>query len=130
MMLGRGEPVTSGQFALHEVEAFTKSIKKYFRKQEEKIRAKIQDWLTENPYRYTMLKGKVPVRGVKLVGLRHMKVGVKGYRKGAVVLYRICEECLANGYYEKSDVQCDFCDPDVKKQVVLFDTYPRAHGYN
>ena len=82
------------------------------------------------PDRYDMLEGKITVRGVKLAGLRRMKVGVQGYRGGAVVLYRICEECLDNRYYEKSGTKCLFCKDDEREKVVLFDTYPRGHGYD
>jgi mRNA-degrading endonuclease RelE of RelBE toxin-antitoxin system len=121
--------MNSGRYALLEIRTFSKNIKKYFRNDEDKIRAKIQEMLTINPYRYEFLKGKVIVSGLKLVGLRHMKVGIKGRHGGAVILYRICEECLEHKYYEKSDAQCDFCDEEVENQVVIFDTFPRSRGY-
>lgn len=128
-MHGRADPVTSNRYEVRELQAFTKSIKKYFRKQEEKIRAKIEEELPENPHRYRLLEGGILIVGIKVVGLHRMKAGVPGHRGGALVFYRICEECLVNRYYVKTKAQCDFCDPEIKKRVVLFASWPRGRGY-
>jgi len=121
--------MTSEQYPLVELDNFADNLHKYFRKDEERIREKIKQMLETAPYRYDMLVGKITVKGIKLAGLRHMKVGVQGYRSGAVILYRICEECLENEYYKESRVKCQFCKDNEGKKIVLFDTYPRGYGY-
>lgn len=85
--------------------------------------------LEYTPNRHGMFKGVVTVSGLKLHGLRHVKIGVKGYKGGAAAKYRICKECLENKYYERSKVKCEFCDEDEPYRVILFDILPRGFGY-
>jgi len=121
--------MSSKPYEILELETFRKNIRKFFRKDEKKIREKLKQNLEYTPNRYQMLKGKITVAGLKLVGLRHLKVGVKGYRNGAVTRFRICEECFKEEYYKKSKVKCQFCDEDRLRRVVLFDILPRGFGY-
>jgi len=76
-----------------------------------------------------MIRNLTTINGVKVAGLRHMKVGAKGVRGGIVVLYRVCEECLQNRYYERTGIRCQFCDENISKRVVLFTSYGRGRGY-
>jgi len=121
--------MSSEPYELVELDSFRKNIRKFFRKDEEKIREKLKQNLEYTPNRYQMLKGKITVAGLKLVGLRHLKVGVKGYRNGAAIRFRICKECLEEEYYKRSKVRCQFCDEDKPRRVVLFDIMPRGFGY-
>jgi hypothetical protein len=81
------------------------------------------------PYRYPMLEGRIPIRGVRLAGLRYLKVGVSGLKGGAYVLYRICEECKKNAYASTSGIQCEFCDDAKGRHIVFFDVRPRSYDY-
>jgi len=111
------------------VKTFDDNLKDFHRNDRAKIETKIKEMLSQRPYEYQMLVSKVTLKGVKLAGLRHMKVGVSGIKGGAVVLYRICEECKKNGYLTKSDVQCEFCNDEKSRHIVLFDVRPRAYDY-
>lgn len=95
----------------------------------EKIKEKIREMLSSNPYRYEMLTGIVPLSGLNLRGLHRMKVGVSGLKGGAYILYRICEECKKNQYMSQSDSSCQFCDDGKGRHVVLFDVNPRSKDY-
>ena len=117
------------KYELIPLENFTRNLGFFHKGSQKKIWAKIEEMLSVAPYRYTMLIGKITVRGMKFYGLRHMKVGVKGIRGGAYILYRICEECKEYEYWKKSDVQCNFCDDKKGKHIVLFAVRPRSFGY-
>ena len=126
-MLLRGSVVK--QYNIVPIDNYSKNLDKFYsRKDTEKVEKGIIEKLSINPYRYGMLISKVLLQGagIKASGLRHFKIGVRGYKGGAVVKFRICEECLKNEYYK--DLKCGFCDenPD---QIVLFDTHPRGKGY-
>ncbi len=122
--------MSSEPYEIIELDIFRKNLKKFFRKNEAKIREKLIQNLEYTPNRHQMLKGNITVAGMKLVGLRHLKVGAKGYRNGAATRFRICEECLKEKYYEKSKVRCQFCNEDKSRRVVLFDILPRGFGYS
>jgi len=98
-------------------------------KNQEKIKKAVIERLSFKPTHGVMLKGLIPVGGARLVGLRHMKVGVKGVKGGAYVLYRYCKECLEKGYYDKSKIRCQFCDEKEPNRIVLFDTNIRSADY-
>ena len=119
----------NSEYSLVELDSFVSSLSRFARNAERKVREKILDMLSTEPYRYTMLRNLTTVNGIKVAGLRHMKVGAKGVRGGIVVLYRVCEECLQNEYYVRSGIRCEFCDEDFGKRVVLFIAYPRGRGY-
>jgi hypothetical protein len=123
-----GEPAPP-PYEFIRLQTFEDNLKDFHRNDRAKIEGKIKEMLSIRPYEYQMLVSKIVVKGVKLAGLRHMKVGVSGIKGGAVVLYRICEECKKNGYFAKSDVQCEFCDDDKNRHIVLFDVHPRSYGY-
>jgi hypothetical protein len=123
-----GEPAPP-PYEFIRLETFERNLKDFHRNDRTKIEAKIKEMLSLRPYEYQMLVGKIVIKGVKLAGLRHMKVGVSGIKGGAVVLYRICEECKKNEYFAKSDVQCQFCDDRKNRHIVLFDVHPRSYGY-
>lgn len=118
------------QYKLILLDTFNESLGAFNKKDGAKLVEKIHKMLSMNPYRYNMLKGYCTISGVKFVGLHRMKSGLTGGKRGgAYVLYRICKECKENGYYEKSDVYCQFCDEDKDNCVVLFITKPRNLGY-
>ena len=121
--------MSSEPYELIELDTFQKNIKKYFKREEARIREGLKQKLETTPDRYQMLEGHITVAGIKLTGLRHVKVGVKGHRGGSVTRFRICEECLREKYYEKSRVRCQFCDENKPKRVVLFDIRHRGFGY-
>ncbi len=120
---------TKSRYEVIPLETFSESLQSFHRKDREKIKGKIEEMLCENPYRYPMLAGKIKIKGINVEGLRRMKVGVKGVKGGAYILYRICEECKQNKYELKSDVRCKFCDDTKVKHVVLFITRLRSFGY-
>lgn len=121
--------MTSEKYEFIKLDNFTTNLDKYFRRDKKRILEKLKQLLETTPNRHAMLKGVVTVAGLKLHGLRHVKVGVKGYKGGAAAKYRICEECLENKYYERSRVKCEFCDEEKPYRVVLFDILPRGFGY-
>lgn len=116
-------------YELIRVDTFEKNLKEFKKINQQKILVRVKDWLGNDPYRYEMLKGAIVVSGKKLFGLRHIKIGVEGYKGGAYVLYRICEECLKYEYWKKSNIQCLFCDSDKPKRIVLFDVQTRGFDY-
>lgn len=63
--------MTSEQYVLVELDNFADNLHKYFRKDEKRIREKIKQMLETTPYRYDMLVGRIPVKGINLTGLRH-----------------------------------------------------------
>lgn len=128
-MLRKARPMSSESYELIELDTFTKNIRRYFRRDDAKIREKLRQMLETAPDRHAMLKGQITVAGMKLTGLRHIKVGATGYRGGSVTRFRICEECLREKYYEESRVRCQFCDENKPKRVILFDIRPRGFGY-
>ena len=114
---------------LPPTQTFTDSLERNFpdKVMQEKIYRKMKEMLSIRPYRYEMFYSNVKVGGVNLAGLRHMKVGANGGHKGgAVVFYRVCEECKKNEYAKTSGVECAFCDESKGKHVVLFLVVPRA----
>lgn len=110
------------------LDSFYKDYKSFPTKAREKIKDRCFNMLCNYPYRFDMLSGKIKIRGLKLDGLRHMKVGVRGVKGGAFILYRICEECKQNEYASKSGVKCEFCNGKWK-HIVLFATHIRSFGY-
>jgi len=112
------------------LDTFNDNLEKYFRRDKARILDKLKQNLENIPNRYEMLKSPMTIAGMKLVGLRHIKVGVSGYKGGSVTKFRICKECLDNGYYITSKVKCEFCDKDKPYRVILFDILPRSFGYN
>lgn len=120
----------SSKYRIIQIDNFIRNLKDFNKANQKKIVDKIKEWLSVKPDRWAMLEGKIYIRGKKIFGLRHIKIGVKGYRGGAYVLYRICHECKENKYWEKSDVRCEFCTDDSEDHtVVLFDVHPRGHDY-
>lgn len=111
------------------LDTFGRNLKDFDKSSRSKIKEKIKNWLSVKPSRYPLLHGHIRVAGVKIYGLRHVKVGVRGKKGGAYVLYRICEDCLNFEYWKKSDVRCQFCDDSKPKRVVLFDVHPRSFDY-
>jgi len=121
--------VTSTPFEFIPVKTFEHNLK-FYQRDKDRIKTKIEEMLAQNPYRYEMLKGEITVAGVNLAGLRHMKTGVSGRRGGVYVLYRICEECKKNQYMIRgSGKACEFCDDKKWRHVVLFNVRPRSAGY-
>ena len=118
----------SSEFEIKELDTFRENLRKYFARDEEKIRRVLFERLRMRPDHYQMLEGAITVAGLKFVGLRHIKIGVRGYRGGSVTLFRICEECLRERYYEKT-IRCQFCDENKPKRIVLFNIQPRKFGY-
>ena len=111
------------------LERYEKNLSSFHPKDQEKITKAIKERLPFNPIRYPMLQGGIPISGVNLTGLRHLKTGVMNAKGGAYVLYRYCKECLANKYYEKNKVRCQFCDENMKDRIVLFDVQIRSTDY-
>ncbi len=110
------------------LDTFKQSLSMFGEKDQVRIKKKISDMLTFNPYRYIMLEGAVKVK-VKFSGLRRMEIGTEGSNSGARVLYRVCEECKRNKYYLKSEEICAFCDDNMEKHVVVFDVQSRGDSY-
>lgn len=119
----------SASFDFIPLETFEKNLRIFSSKDQERIKKKIVEMLGAYPYRYPSLNGSIPLRGLNFVGLRHMKVGVSGLKGGAYILYRICEECKKNGYFNRSGAKCAFCDDSKGKHVILFDIRPRSFDY-
>jgi len=109
---------------------FGKRLQRFPLKDKEKIKGKIDEMLKADPYRYPMLKGQIPIAGLHIAGLRHVKVGVSSGKGGAYVLYRICKECKKDQFYAKSDAPCAFCDGTKDNHIVLFDVGPRSDDYS
>lgn len=117
-------------YDLISLESYSDSLTSFPKTNRQKIENKVADMLQMNPKRYSMLKGKIKIRGMSFAGLRHMKVGIEGSKGGAYILYRICEECKRNRYYEKSDAKCEFCDDEKEdNRIVLFLARLRSFGY-
>ena len=110
------------------LDTFCESLRSFPKNDRIKIKNKCKDVICNNPYHGKMLIGKIEIKGLKFAGLRHMKVGVKGVKGGAYILYRVCEECKKNGYAVKSGVRCKFCNGK-NKHVVLFVAHIRSYGY-
>ena len=127
MMQKRGDMASQLEFI--PLNTYEKNLSSFHPKDQERIKKAVEERLSFKPTHGFMLKGIVPVSGTNLVGLRHFKIGIKGVKKGAYVLYRYCKECLNNGYYEQSKVQCEFCDKEIKDRIVLFDVRLRGAGY-
>ena len=119
----------SSPYEFIAVQNFERELKKFHTGDQNKILAKVREMLGEDPYRYEMLAGPIPVSGINLTGLHRMKVGVKGNKGGAYVLYRICEECKKNSYMTSSGRSCEFCDAEKLRHVVLFVVRPRPDDY-
>ena len=128
-MLRKEEFMSSELYELKELDTFTRNIRKFFKKDEARIREKLKQNLETIPNRFQMLSGQITVAGMKLVGLRHIKVGAEGYRGGSVTRFRISEECLREKYHVKSKVRCQFCNEKKPRTVVLFYIQPRGFGY-
>ena len=122
--------MASTTYKFIHLETFDDSLSSLFGKRDQqKIMDKVHEMINFDPTRYPMLKGKITIRGVKLAGLRHMKVGVAGIRGGAYVLYRFCKECKEQKYHLQSDIKCQFCSDKTWNHIVLFDVRPRSFGY-
>ena len=120
----------SKNYRLIMVDNFNKNLRDFRKRDQERILNKIHDMLSFDPRRYGMMKGKISIRAVKLAGLRHMKIGIKGVKGGAYILYRICVECRENNYFELSDKKCSFCDEEPEdNRIVLFDIHLRSFDY-
>lgn len=121
----------SYEIILPPLESFSESLKHYFSdpRTQEKIMKRINDMLPIRPYRYGMLSTSIKISGVNLSGLRHIKVGVEGIKTGAVVYYRICEECKKNKYDLISRIRCNFCKDQNGKHIALFLVRPRSSDY-
>lgn len=128
MMPLKVEPKNS-PYEFIQLDTFSKNLKDFNRSDQQKILIRIHDWLSVKPESYPMLSGAIVVSGKKIFGLRHIKIGVKGHRGGAYVLYRICCDCIEYEYWKKSKVKCQFCDPDRENRIVLFDVQPRGFDY-
>jgi hypothetical protein len=111
------------------LDIYEKNLNSYHPNNQEKIKKAVEERLSFNPKHGQMLIGKQTVSGAKLIGLRHFKIGIKGVKKGAVVYYRYCKECLENSYYLRSDVQCQFCDKEKPDRIILFLVDLRSAGY-
>jgi hypothetical protein len=111
------------------LDTYGKNLEDFDKRNQEKIKTRVDDWLGYEPKRYQMLQSAIRVAGRKIFGLRHIKIGVTGHKGGAYVLYRVCEECLKNEYWKKSKLTCEFCDPNKLNRVVLFDVQPRSFDY-
>jgi hypothetical protein len=120
----------SSEYEIIELDNFTENLKEFDKHSRGKITEKLKEWLSHDPKRFPMLTGGIPILGRKLYGLRHIKIGVSGHKGGAYVLYRVCEECLDNGYWQQSKIKCEFCDPNKSKRNVLFDVRPRSFDYS
>lgn len=116
---------------LPPIETFSDSLQQYFpdKRRQEKIMKRVGEMLPVRPYHYEMFYGDIRIKGVYLTGLRHMKVGVAGIKGGAVVYYRICEECKKNKYDQISELRCKFCDDDKRRHIVLYLVRPRGRDY-
>ncbi len=122
--------VSSKRYEIIELDAFSRDLRKLFdRGDQERIRNAVEAELGVYPKRCELLEGRIEIRGVKIHGLRKLRVNVKGHRGGARVLFRLCEECLQSGYYAKSERRCEFCSPNKPDRVVLFAARPRSIAY-
>jgi len=120
----------SERYVLIPTDNFARNLRDFRKREQERIVEKVRTMLSFTPKRYGMMQSKISIRGVRLTGLRHMKVGIRGVKGGAYVLYRICHECRENKYFETSDQKCAFCDKDPDdNRVVLFDLHLRSFDY-
>ena len=119
----------ANQLEFIPLDIYERNLNSFHPKEQEKIKKAIVERISFKPTHGSMLKGVITVSGNNLVGLRHFKIGVKGYKKGVYVLYRYCKECLDNKYYEQSKVRCQFCDEKISDRIVLFNVRPRGSGY-
>jgi hypothetical protein len=129
-MLSRGESVTSTPYEFIPLDNFKERLGRFSEDSQKKIKTKIDEMISLNPYRYPMLIGPIPIAGLRIAGLRHMKVGVKGLKGGAYTLYRICGECKKHEFYAKSDGRCAFCANTNDNYIVLFDVGLRSDDYS
>jgi hypothetical protein len=121
--------VTSIPYEFIPLDNFGQRLCQFSQDNKEGIKGKINDMLGLNPYRFSMLKGQIPIAGQRIAGLRHMKVGVSGAKGGAYVLYRICKECKEHEFYARSDTRCAFCADTKDHHIVLFDVGIRSDDY-
>lgn len=119
----------ANQLEFIALNTYEKSLNSFHQKDQEKIQKIVEDRVSLKPTHGSMLSGVITVGGADLTGLRHFKIGVKGYKKGVYVLYRYCKECLKNEYYKQTKVRCQFCDKKVTERIVLFNVRPRSAGY-
>lgn len=122
--------MTSTVYEFIPLDNFGERLGRFPKKNQGKIKEKIDEMLSLYPYRYPMLVGPIPIAGLRIAGLRHMKVGVSGLKGGAYTLYRICEECKKYEFYAKSDGRCAFCANTKDNHIVLFDVGPRSDDYS
>jgi len=122
--------VTSTVYEFIPLDNFGQRLRRFSEKDQGKIKEKIKEMLSLYPYRFPMLTGPIPLAGLRIAGLRHMKVGVSGLKGGAYILYRICEECRKHLLYAKSDAPCAFCADTKDHHIVLFDVGPRSDDYS
>ncbi len=122
--------MTSIPYEFITLDGFGKRLQRFPPKDKEKIKDKIDEMLKADPYRFPMLRGQIPIAGLRIFGLRHMKVGVSGSKGGAYILYRICDECKKNQFHTKSDAPCAFCDGIKDNHIVLFDVGLRSDDYS
>jgi len=111
------------------LDTYQRNLNSFPEKDRNRIDKAITQRLAFKPTHGHMLKGVIRVSGSKLVGLRHMKVGVSTAKGGAYILYRYCKECLQNEYYIQSKIQCQFCDKTIQNRIVLFDVNIRSKDY-
>lgn len=122
--------MTSTVYEFIPLDNFGQRLQSFPQMDKEKIKAKINEMLSLYPYRFPMLSGQISIVGLRIAGLRHMKVGVSGGRGGAYILYRICEECKKHNFHTKSDGACAFCANTKDNHIVLFDVGPRRDDYS
>ena len=122
--------MTSTPYEFIPLDNFGKRLNCFSEKNQGKMKEKIDEMLSLYPYRFPMLIGPIPVAGLRMAGLRHIKMGVKGVKGGAYALYRICEECKKYQFYEKSDGRCAFCADVKDNHIVLFDVGLRSDDYS
>ena len=111
------------------LDTYSKKLDSFPNKDHDRIEKAVNQRLSFKPTHGPMLQNIIRVSGSKLVGLRHMKVGVSNAKGGAYILYRYCKECLQNGYYIQSRLQCQFCDKTIQNRIVLFDVNIRSKDY-
>lgn len=121
--------VSSRQYEIIELNTFRQEILIYTKQDQMKIRKKIAKFLSEDPFRGQKLAGQFELGSVNLYGMRRIKAGAKGYRKGVRIFYRICSECLNQSHFKHSRVRCDFCSPEKPMRVVVFSIRPRKIAY-
>lgn len=121
--------MNSTQYEIRALKSFQKSLARFPEKSQKRIKNKIEEILTKNPYRYGILTGIYKYKGLSFTGMRKMKTGLEGHKGGVYILYRVCKECRENRYYIKSGLKCEFCEDGIDKRIVLFIAAPRSSGY-